>query len=72
MYFLKFSCFYYECEAYVRGISLITGKCNLSYLRLSSQINQKTERPLREGRCGDRNGQVMGDDHGKNDPILLP
>lgn len=42
MCFLKFSCFYYKREAYDRGTSLTTGKCNLSYSQLSSQINQET------------------------------
>lgn len=42
MCFLKFSCFYYKREDYDRGTSLTSGKCNLSYSHLSSQINQET------------------------------
>lgn len=75
MHFLKFPCFYYECEAYLRGTILTTSKHSLSYPCLSSQINRVMRRASWDTSHGDRNGQVMAFynfyKHGRNDPILL-
>lgn len=71
MCFLKFSCFYYKCEAYDRGTSLTIGKCNLSYSQLCSQINQERV-TLMGGKVWGQKQAGHGEEHGRNDPILSP